>query len=96
MFIVYLPIICARLTHKVKSYKKVLSSDRQSTVYSVNDVPGKDPWERPLGKTPQVGLQWSEGSFHVKDALERPLRPLKPPWGVFPWDIIDGVYCTFT
>ena len=36
------------------------------------------------GKTPEVGLQGSEGSFQVKDALERPLRPLKPPWGAFP------------
>ena len=37
------------------------------------------PRERPLGKTREVGLEGSEGSF---------------PWGsflgVFPWDIIDG------
>ena len=36
-----------------------------------------------LGKTPEVGLKGSEGSFQVKDALERPLRPLKSPWEVF-------------
>ena len=34
------------------------------------------PRERPLGKTPEVGLEGSEGSFQVKDALERLLRPL--------------------
>ena len=39
------------------------------TVYTVNDVPGKDPWKDPRG-----GLTGSEGSFQVKDALERPLR----------------------
>ena len=33
------------------------------------------PWERPIGKTPKVGLQGSEGSFQVKDALERPSDP---------------------
>ena len=35
------------------------------------------------GKTPESGLKGSEGSFQVKDALERPLRPLKSPWEVF-------------
>ena len=38
-------------------------------LWTVNDVPGKEPLERP----PKVDL---EGSFQVKDALEIPLRPL--------------------
>lgn len=25
-----------------------------------------------------------QGSFQANDVLQRPLRPLKPPWGVFP------------
>ena len=37
------------------------------TQLTVNDVSGKDPL---------VGLEGSEGSFQVKDALERPLRLL--------------------
>ena len=42
------------------------------------------PRERPLGKTREVGLEGSEGSFQVKDALERPLDPCNPPLWVFP------------
>ena len=33
------------------------------------------PRERPLEKTPEVGVEGSEGSFQVIDTLERPLRP---------------------
>ena len=63
------------------------------TVYSVNDVPGKDPWERPLGKTPPKGVY--RGLRGVSKAFvtwKDPSDPCKPPWGggAFPWDIIDG------
>ena len=44
----------------------------QITAYTVNDVPGKDPLERPH----KGGLQGSEGSFQGNFHLERPLRPL--------------------
>ena len=48
------------------------------------------PRKRPLGKTPEVGLEGSEGSLQVKD----PSDPCNPPrgsfLGVFPWVIIDG------
>ena len=54
--------------------------------YGPSYVLGKTPW-----KDPEMGLEESEGSFQVKDALERPLRPLYPPPSrFFPWDIIDG------
>ena len=39
--------------------------------------------ERPLGKTPEVGLQ---ESFQVRDALKDPSDPCKPLSGVFPSD----------
>jgi len=42
------------------------------TLCTANDFPGKDPLEKP----PEVGLEGSEGSFQVKKALERPIRPL--------------------
>ena len=53
------------------------------------------------GKTPDGGLQGSEGSLQVKVILERPIRPiltlLKGSFqGVIPCYIIDSPYYTST
>ena len=59
------------------------------TLCTVNDVPGKDPLERP-GR--EGGLQGSERSVQGIFYLERHLRPLKNPLrseafqGFYPWD----------
>ena len=63
----------------------------QITAYTVNDVPGKDPLERPLGKT----LKGFTGVFpSYLSPGKTPQTPVNPPrgsfQGIFPWDIIDG------
>ena len=58
-------------------------------------TPGKDPWERPLGKAPQGGFRGLRGLSNASFTWKDPSDLCKLSLGVFPrvLDIIDGVYC---
>ena len=53
------------------------------------------PRERPVGKTPKGVYRGLRGLSKVFLPGKTPQTPVNPPRGVFPWDIIDGVYCSF-